>query len=77
MSTPRHPRLARSRTAHTSDRQLRSPGRRPMTFTRRRVSPNVRSMKLEWRILRQCSELAANAGRSLATCSFRMVMPPA
>jgi hypothetical protein len=51
--TPRQPRLARSSTAHTSDRQERSPGRRPITFTRRRVSPKVRSMKLEcrWRDL--------------------------
>jgi hypothetical protein len=45
--TPRQPRLARSNTAHTSDKQLVSPGRRPITFTRRRDSPKVRSMKLE------------------------------
>jgi len=31
---PRQPREARSSTAHTSDRQLRSPGSRPITFTR-------------------------------------------
>ena len=31
-------------------RQLVSPGRRPMTLTRRRVSPKVRSMKLECRM---------------------------
>jgi hypothetical protein len=55
MVRPRQPRLARSSTAHPSDKQERSPGSRPMTFTRRRVSPKVRSMKLEWRILRQCS----------------------
>src|SRR6266516_3446151 len=53
--TPRQPRDARSKTAHTSDRQLVSPGSRPITLTRRRVSPKVRSMKLEWRIRRQCS----------------------
>ncbi len=52
--TPRQPRLARSRTAHTSDRQLVSPGRRPMTLTRRRDSPKVRSMRLEWRMRVQC-----------------------
>ena len=48
--TPRQPRPARSSTAHTSDRHERSPGSRPITFTRRRVSPKVRSMKLEWRM---------------------------
>src|ERR671919_1193428 len=52
--TPRQPRLARSSTAHTSDRHERSPGSRPMTFTRRRVSPKVRSMKLECRMRPQC-----------------------
>jgi hypothetical protein len=40
---PRQPRLARSSTAHTSDRHEASPGSRPMTLTRRRVSPKVRS----------------------------------
>jgi hypothetical protein len=39
--TPRQPRLARSSTAQTSDRQLHSPGRRPITFTRRRDSPKI------------------------------------
>ena len=53
--SPRQPRLARSSTAHTSDTHERSPGSRPMTFTRRRVSPKVRSMKLECRMRRQCS----------------------
>ena len=53
--TPRQPRLARSSTAHTRLRQDRSPGSRPMTFTRRRVSPKVRSMKLEWRMRAWCS----------------------
>ena len=42
--TPRQPRLARSSTAQTSDRQVVSPGSRPMTLTRRRDSPKVRSM---------------------------------
>jgi hypothetical protein len=37
------------------DTQLVSPGSRPMTLTRRRVSPKVRSMKLEWRMRCQCS----------------------
>ena len=55
MVTPRQPRLARSSTAHTSDTQVASPGSRPITLTRRRVSPKVRSMKLECRIRRQCS----------------------
>ena len=52
---PRQPWLARSSTAHTSDRQVVSPGSRPITLVRRRVSPKVRSMKLEWRMRRQCS----------------------
>lgn len=55
MVNPRQPRDARSRTAHTSDRQLVSPGRRPMTLLRRRVSPKVRSMNLECRTRVQCS----------------------
>jgi len=46
MTTPRQPRLARSSTAHTRPRQLRSPGRRPITLTRRRVSPKVRSLEV-------------------------------
>ena len=50
MVNPRQPREARSSTAQTSDRQLVSPGSRPITLTRRRVSPKVRSMKLECRI---------------------------
>jgi len=53
--TPRQPRPARSSTAHTSDRQDRSPGRRPITLVLRRVSPKVRSIRLEWRIRDQCS----------------------
>jgi hypothetical protein len=52
MVRPRQPWLARSSTAHTSDRQERSPGNRPMTLTRRRVSPKVRSMTLECRMRR-------------------------
>jgi hypothetical protein len=55
MVSPRQPREARSSTAHTSDRQLVSPGSRPITLVRRRVSPKVRSMKLECRIRRWCS----------------------
>jgi len=47
MVRPRQPHAARSRTAQTSDRQLDSPGSRPMTFARRRVSPKLRSMKLK------------------------------
>ncbi len=35
---------ARSNTDHSSDRQLGSPGSRPMTFRRRLVSPKVRSI---------------------------------
>ena len=50
MVNPRHPVEARSSTAHTSDRQECSPGSRPMTFTRLRVSPKVRPMKLECRM---------------------------
>ncbi len=48
----RQPREARSGTAHTRLRQDVSPGSRPITFTRWRVSPKVRSMKLECRIRR-------------------------
>ena len=55
MEKPRQPCDARSSTAHTRVRQLVSPGSRPMTFTRRRVSPKLRSMKLECRIRFQCS----------------------
>jgi hypothetical protein len=51
MTTPRQPREARSSTAHTRLRQERSPGSRPMTLLRRRVSPKVRSIRLVWRIL--------------------------
>jgi hypothetical protein len=43
VSSPRQPPLARSRTAQTRDRQVLSPGRRPVTFTRRRLSAKVRS----------------------------------
>ena len=49
MLRPRQPREARSRTAQTRVRQLVSPGSRPMTLVRRRVSPKMRSMKLECR----------------------------
>jgi len=45
VSMPRHPSLARSSTAQTSDRHVCSPGRRPITLTRRRLSPKVRSSK--------------------------------
>src|SRR5438094_445956 len=55
MVNPRQPRDARSSTAQTRVTQLVSPGSRPMTLTRRRVSPNVRSMKLECRTRLQCS----------------------
>lgn len=42
-------------TAQTSDRQLCSPGSRPMTLTLWRVSQKVRSMTLEWRMrVRAC-----------------------
>jgi hypothetical protein len=51
----RQPTEARSSTAHISDKQACSPGSRPITFTRRRVSPKVHSMKLECRSLVQCS----------------------
>ena len=44
MVRPRQPREARSRTAQTRVRQLVSPGSRPMTLVRRRVSPKVRSI---------------------------------
>jgi hypothetical protein len=55
MTTPRQPREARSSTAHTRLTHERSPGSRPITLTRRRVSPKVRSIRLVWRILGQCS----------------------
>ena len=41
MVNPRHPVEARSSTAHTSLRQQCSPGSRPITLTRRRVSPKA------------------------------------
>lgn len=44
MVSPRQPPEARSSTAQTSDRQECSPGSRPITLTRRRVSPKVRSI---------------------------------
>jgi hypothetical protein len=46
MVRPRQLREARSRTAQTRDRQEASAGSRPITLTRRRVSPKGRSMKL-------------------------------
>ena len=52
---PRHPAEARSSTAQTRLVTDSSPGRRPMTLTRRRVSPKVRSMKLECLTRVQCS----------------------
>lgn len=52
---PRQPRLARSSTAQTSDGQECSPGSRPITLTRRCLSPKVRSSRLEWRIRCRCS----------------------
>jgi len=55
ISTPRQPRDARSRTAQTSDSHERSLGSRPITFTRRRVSPNVLSMKFECLMRAECS----------------------
>jgi tetrahydromethanopterin S-methyltransferase subunit E len=55
MVNPRQPAEARSSTAHTSFRQECSPGSRPITLTRRRVSPKVRSMKFECRTRVQCS----------------------
>jgi hypothetical protein len=55
MVNPRQPREARSSTAQTRVRQLVSPGSWQMTLTRRRVSPEVRSMKLECRIRLWCS----------------------
>src|SRR5215467_6889861 len=42
VSSPRQPTLARSSTARTSDRQLSCPGSRPVTLTRRWLSPKVR-----------------------------------
>src|SRR3954451_1152782 len=67
MVNPRAPREARSSTAQTSPRQLVSPGSRPMTFTRRRVSPKVRSMKLECRTRVQCSRRGAQVvGQALS-----------
>ena len=44
MANPRQPAEARSSTAHASEVQECSPGRRPITLTRRGVSPKVRSM---------------------------------
>jgi len=50
MVRPRQPLEARSKTAQTRVRQEVSPGSRPITLVRRRVSPKVGSMKLECRI---------------------------
>lgn len=50
MVSPRQPRDARSSTAQAMQAQLVSPGRRPITLARQRVSPTVRSMKLKWRM---------------------------
>jgi hypothetical protein len=55
MGSARQPLDARSRTAQTRLRQLSSPGRRPITLIRRRVSPKVRSVRLEWRMRLWCS----------------------
>jgi len=54
MVRPRQPREARSSTAQTRVRQEVSPGRLPMTLTRRRVSPKVRSTKSECRMRWWC-----------------------
>jgi hypothetical protein len=43
---PRQPAEARSSTAHTSEMQECSLGSRPITLTRRRVSPKVRSIRV-------------------------------
>jgi hypothetical protein len=55
MVSPRQPLDARSSTAQTRLRRLCSPGSRPITFTLRRVSPKVRSIRLEWRMRLRCS----------------------
>ena len=50
MVKPRQPVEARFSTAQTRLVTECSPGSQPMTLTRRRVCPKVRSMKLECRI---------------------------
>ena len=60
MVNPRHPAEARSSTAHTNLRQQCSPGSRPITLTRRRVSPKVRSMII--------SSLRARGAIDLGVC---------
>jgi hypothetical protein len=50
MITPRQPRLESSSTAQISDSALVSPGKRPMTFVRRRTSTKVLSRRGEVRI---------------------------
>ena len=52
---PRQPALVRASTAQTKETQVASLGSRPITLTRRRDSPKVRSNRLVWRMRRQCS----------------------
>lgn len=54
MVKPHRPVAALSRTANARETQLVSPGKRPMILIRRRVSPKVRSMKLECLIRLWC-----------------------
>ncbi len=61
--------------AQTRDRQECSPGSRPMTLTRRRVSPKVRSMKFECR-LRWVMNQAAQTAIPVSSSPARMVTGP-
>ena len=57
MASPRQPRDARSSTAQAMLTQLVSPGKRPITLVRRRVSPKVRSMIIWSAGHNRCGEL--------------------
>ena len=46
--------MNRSRTAKTSERQLVSPGKRPITLVRRRTSPSERSSRFVERHRSRC-----------------------
>ncbi len=54
MATPRQPREESSSTAQIKESAEVSPGKRPITFVRRRTSTNVRSSKFVLRIRLRC-----------------------
>src|SRR3712207_6691234 len=56
VTTPRQPRLESSSTAQIRLSALVSPGKRPITFVRRRTSTKVRSSRFVLRIRLRCSD---------------------